>query len=74
VIGPGQVLIGDLDLAIREALSQESVLALEERVLRARPEQFGEGIEGEGRPGGSLDVTGVRHADAVVDRGQVLVE
>ena len=51
VIGPGQVVVGDVDLAIRESLAQESVLDLEERVLRARLEQLGEGIEGKGQPG-----------------------
>ena len=51
MVGPGQVIVGDIHLAIGEAPSQERVLALEESATGNRLEQLGEWIKREREPG-----------------------
>jgi hypothetical protein len=45
VICTGQMLVPDVDLAIREAPAQERVLELEDRLLQVHPGQAGGGVK-----------------------------
>jgi hypothetical protein len=64
-----------LDLTIREALPEKSVLALEAHIhlLLSRSEKLGEWIEGEAQPGGGLEVASIRRFHPVTDCRQVTI-